>query len=488
MGDDLANNWGVNLCIPETYGRSLRAPPPQKVMGSSESSIASVLPSLLSSETDKFVYERVAICGSQANSWAIDDATDNNASLCLFAAGSYVAGDTSALQSYSSSEFVPRAELALTMVPEDVPSPKCRANTIPLPYHIAGAMSPEELVKYEDSCLEAVHIRLCWARVRRVPYKALFLELMMAGNGGILSHRALMAIGRLATFHNLCVIVDEIMTGGRTGQMFYLLTKPASFQNVVTHVTFGKWLKLGMIFLSKEWSQKRTKLYPYTPRGASTFLTADEAILHWRTVKSCMKEVPLKRANVLKKLKLKESDVWGEGLIVFGPVRRETMHGLKCRYLPTIHAHSPFEYVNVSKQSFSAAEFRSHINDMIVDATRKWISDGPQPRANEELTVAEQKLDAERLRDFSFLANLIQNSTDSKEETSEDWRNQCMPVKANRTQGESALSRLQVAGFIEQKQVGLKRKRKWKLTNNFLAPWKMEDVDEVLGQLMSAQQ
>ena len=56
MGDDLANNWGVNLCIPEKYGRSLRPTPEQKVLGSSEKSIASVLPSLLAVETNLFVF------------------------------------------------------------------------------------------------------------------------------------------------------------------------------------------------------------------------------------------------------------------------------------------------------------------------------------------------------------------------------------------------------------------------------------------------
>jgi len=481
MGDDLANNWGVNLCIPEKYGRSLRPTPEQKVVGSSEKSISSVLPSLLAVETNLFVFERVCICGSQANSWAIDDATDNNASLCLFAAGSYVAGDASALQSYSTSDFAPRDELALIMAPDDMMKQKCRTNTVPFPYFIPGVVSRQELMKYEDDCLEAIHIRLSWAKMRRTPYKAIFLELMLAGNGAVLSNRALVALSRLATFHNLCVIVDEIMTGGRTGQMFYLNKKPVSFQNVVTHITFGKWLKLGMIFMSKRWAEKRKELYPFTARGASTFLCADEAIAHWRTIKSCMKDVPLKREQVLKKLRLKEEDVWGEGLIIFGPTRRETLHGLKCRYLPTIHAYAPFEYINPSPQKLTSEAFRVHINKEIMSGTFDWILDTPLPEAGIESTDAERKLDAERLLDFSFIATLIKSCHNSDEETSEDWRSRCMPSKTNRTQGESALGRLMMSGFVAQTQVGKKRTRKWKLKNGFIAPWKVEDMDAALA-------
>jgi len=487
MGDDLANNWGVDLCHPDKCGRSLRGPHSHKqVVGLGGGSKTSVLPMLLAAETNNLLFERVSICGSQANSWAIDDATDNNASLCLFAAGSYVAGDASALQTYSTSEFVARTELALIMEPNEVPKQTCRANTVPLPYHIPGVLSRQELMKYEDECLAAIHIRLCWARMRRSPYKAIFLELMLAGSGGTISNRALVAIAKLAGYHNLCVIVDEIMTGGRTGQMFYLSTKPLSFQNAVTHVTFGKWLKLGMIFLSKKWAEKRKQLYPYTSRGASTFLTCDEAVAHWQTVKSCMKDVPLKRAQVLKKLKLQEEDVWGQGLILFGPSRRETTHGLKCRYLPTIHAHCPFEYVNASKQIFNPDEFRTHINKCIMGTIRNWVLDAPPPAAHDFSTEAEKKLDAERLSDFFFISNLIQSCDHDTEveASSEDWRKRFMPANTNRTQGESALGRLQVAGFIEPKMVGRKRTRKWKLKDGFIAPWKVEDMDAILQEML----
>ena len=236
MADDLANNWGVNLCLPDRYNRSFHCPKLPRILdvNDGQTSPFASLPGKIAAETDLFCFERVSICGSQANSWAINDATNHNASLCLFAAGSYVAGDGSALQSYSSSEFTTGSELALITPPQDVSKGVC-TNTVPLPYHIPGVLGAKELMAYEDECLQAVHIRLSWAKMRRKPFKALLLELMLAGNGAILSNRALVSIGKLAIHHNLHVIVDEIMTGGRTGNMFYLFSKPPSFQSTVTH-------------------------------------------------------------------------------------------------------------------------------------------------------------------------------------------------------------------------------------------------------------
>lgn len=483
MADDLANNWGITLCLPDTYRRSLRSPALPRVLGNDGGRGSSAtLPGLVSAETDQFTFERVSICGSQANSWAVDDATNHNASRCLFAAGSYVAGDASALQCFSTSEFSTGSELALITPPEEVQSPAGRANTVPLPYHIPGLLKPDELMAYEDECLQAVHIRLCWAKMRSEPYKALLLELMLAGNGAILSNRALVSIGKLAAHHQLCVIVDEIMTGGRTGSMFFLLSKPLSFQAEVTHITFGKWIQMGMVFLSKTWAEKRKKLYPVTKRGASTYLEMEEAVLQWRCVKKCLSEIPTKRENLLKRLKLKEKQVWGAGLIVFGPIRRDTPRGLKCRYLPLIHANTPIDSAVKSSKMRHFENFRTHVNHLIMDATRKWILDAPQPKVDPEYsTLAEQRMDGERLSDFAFIAKLIKECSELDEKPSEEWMKECMQKDINRTHGEAALGRLKLAGCMETKQRGKKRKRNWKLREGFIAPWKSEDFDEIIA-------
>ena len=484
--DDLANNWGTDLCFPEKYRRSLLSPSILLPRNAARGGIAPTptgLPVLVAAETQDFTFGTITDCGSQANSWAINDATNLSASACLFAAGSYVAGDGCALQQYSTSEFDTGVNLCEIVPPKGVETPACRANTVPLPYHIPGVMAPDALEAYEDECLQKVHIQLCWAKTRGQPYKALLLELMLAGNGASLSDRALVCIGMLAAKHQLRVIVDEIMTGGRTGSMFYLLSKPSSFQAVVTHITFGKWTQMGIVFFSKSWAEKRAKLYPFTKRGASTSLGEDRAVVQWKCLKACLSETAQKRAKVLQKLRLSEQEVWGEGLLLFGPCRREVQRGLKCRYLPTIHEHTPVDKGKTTMlMPRQTGGYRAHVNQLILEATRLWISDVPQSLLDPYgATPAEQqRMNAERSSDFAFISKLIKGSSESDEKTAGEWRDLLMPNNTNRTHGEGALLRLQAAGYMIRTQVGKKRTRKWKLQDGFVAPWKSEDHEAIV--------
>ena len=483
MADDLANHWGVNLCNPEHQRRpsispSFRSLPRTQSLGNRPS--LALIPGLVAAETEDFVFERVAVSGSQANSWAIEDATEQNTSLCLFAAGSYVAGDGSALQSFSTSDFSTQCELALIMLPSEVKIACGRANTVPLPYHIPGVLQPKRLMEYEDECFQAIHTRLCWAKMCGNPYKTLLLELILAGNGAMLSDRALIAIAKLAVFHNLSVIVDEIMTGGRTGQMFYLLSKPPSFQKVVTHITMGKFIKLGMVFLSKSWAEKRKEMYPFTQRGASTSLGAEDAVLHWRCVKMNLSGVAKKRENVIKKLRLMEGEVWGAGLLLFGACRWDTPRGLKCRYLPLVHEHTPIDSVKCRKMNHQGQLFRVHVNSMIIKAVKKWMLDSPQPNHNLAATItpASEKRDTDRLFDYNFVSQVIQRSSECDEKPAEQWIKEFMPSTVNRHNGEAALSRMESAGGFRKTLVGIKRKRHWKLQPGFVTPWKLPEYDD----------
>jgi len=479
MCDDLTNFWGGDICYPDKLRRKLKKPLENDMIGGTMRATNTTLPSLLTAETDDFIFERVSICGSTANAWCIDDATGGNASRCLIGAGCYVAGDGSALQSRSTSEFYCGEELSMIMEPDDMKFPEGRLHTIPLPYHIPGTMNAKQLKEYEDECFQAIHIRLCWAKMRSEPYKAILLELTLAGCGGGLSNRALIAIGKLAMHHQLAVIVDEIMTGGRTGAIFYLLSKPPSFQGVVTHITLGKWCKMGMIFVSKHWAEKRKVLYPFTARGASTFLCAQAAITQWRCVKECLHETLEKRNNVLKKLKLSEEQVWGEGIMMFGPVRWDNTKGLKCRYLPLIHASTPIDTVH-HRLMMTGNLYKIHVNDTMIASVKKWIIDGPQPNTEAQASRLAQQWDAERLCDFAIVAKIIKGAAEEEERPSEEWIKNCMPKNTNRSEGESALGRLKEAGYVKPTQVGKKRKRCWKLQSGILAPWKSVEIDNLI--------
>ena len=269
------------------------------------------------------------------------------------------------------------------------------------------------------------------------------------------------------------------MTGGRTEGILLVLSKPASFQDAVTHITCGKWCQMGIVILSKSWAEKRKALYPFTMRGASTILCENQATIHWMCLKKHQSEIATKRARVLKKLKLNEEDVWGAGLLMFGPCRRETTHGLKCRYLPLIHQSTPIDTVGAS-QRMDSTTFKSQVNELIMDLTRKWALDMPQPMVGVQSTEAEIKLDAERLSDYLFISKLIKAGRDLEVKSSDEWKELCMAEKLNRTQGEAVLRRMKLAGYMEQTQHGVKRKRSWKVKNNVIAPWKTEEFDEML--------
>jgi len=480
MADDCANNWGIQLCLPDQHNRSVKAPVLPRVLALGEQETFTALSSLVSAETKLFVFERVACSGSQANSWAIDDATMHNASLCLFGAGSFIAGDGSAMQSCTSSTFHLGDDLAMVSETNDVKSILGRRNTVPLPCHIPGEMASAELKKHEDDCLQAIHIKMCVAKMNRSPCKALLVELMLAGNGASLSNRALMSIGKPCCCHGVDVIVDETVTGGRTGSMLHLLSKPGSFQAAVTHVTLGKWCKMGTVILSRDWHKKRAVLHPAEMRGASTGIGAKEATMCWRCVKKCTSEMEEKRVRTLRKLRLNDSDVWGKGILLCGPCRRETPCGLKCRCLPLVHANTPFDSVK-SKTPKQPHKCRAEVNQKIVDTQRMWILEVPVLDGGR---CWDDKHRKERLLDFQLCSNLIECHSDLEENPSEIWRELCLPQGTNRTEGEGTLARLRTAGCIENTQFGRKRQREWKLVSGFIAPWKSSDMDQVLETLL----
>jgi len=473
MSDDLANNWGTNLCLSglESRKKGSRKLPfarHQEVSTTSQS-----LPIMVHSSTDgKFIFERLSVCGSDANHWAVSDATNLNTSLCLFACGSYVAGDGSAFQCLSTSDFGVGDCLAFITHPDKVENSVARAQTIALPYHVPGTMESRELTAYEDLCLQALHIRLCWAKMRAKPYKALFLELMLAGNGAILSNHALIAIAKLAVHHQLSVIVDEIMTAGRTGRMFYLLSKPQPFISVVTHITLGKWTQNGIVVIGKSWAKKRKDVYALPKRGASTHLCEDEARDTFGCVKQHLHHTTQRREKILQSLKLSEKHVWGAGCLIYGPVSRSVTRGLKCRYLGQIHFHLPIDKVPSTVVHHPPHLYKFEVNKVIVKTVTMWALDVPQPEVIDNPSPEEKKMDVERLSDYDFISKLIKQSTELDEKTSEEWRNELMPKEINRTQAESAMSRLEKAGYMERTQKGKKRTRNWKLTNGFIAPWK----------------
>ena len=107
---------------------------------------------------------------------------------------------------------------------------------------------------------------------------AILLEITLASNEATLSDHALIIWGELACLHDFGLVVDEIMTGGRTKKMLLTMEKPKIFQQAVEFITMGNCLKCGMVLVSKQQQTiLRDLLSRQLPHGASTGIDGNEA-------------------------------------------------------------------------------------------------------------------------------------------------------------------------------------------------------------------
>ena len=359
MADDLANSWGrvlhPDIGTRRDFGGYCGD------LGQLKRSVQEVC--------FPFTLQKVLACGSDANLFAIAEATDGDPSRCLVACGSYVAGDHGCLQTWSTSGFDIRSNLAIVQTENIHPTAKCR--TIPLPYHVPckHCENSKHLQDLEVKCLDEIHVRCLTAALQDLPYKALFLEPILAGNGASLSHAFLKKLGRLARHHKFHIIVDEVMTGGRTGKMLHTHLLPHEFQKVVCHITMGKWIGIGIVLQN---CKLRTPDKVQLPsRGVTTAPDFFESIHTWQRVCSQLHLTVNRRVAVLKKLKVKEEDAWGAGVLIFVPIcRLDSKAGLKSRLLPLITADTPIDTVKFSKRNTYSKE---SCCQSVTDAVVTWL-------------------------------------------------------------------------------------------------------------------
>ena len=345
MADDLANSWGRVLHPEIGHRRDFGGYCGD--LGQLKRSVQEVC--------FPFTLQKVLACGSDANLFAIAEATDGDPSRCLVACGSYVAGDHGCLQTLSTSEFDLRDNLALVQT-ENV-HPTARSRTIPLPYHVPckHCQNGKELQDLEAKCLDEIHVRCLTAALQGLPYKAIFLELILAGNGASLSHAFLKKLGAIARHHKFHLIVDEIMTGGRTGKMLHTHLLPHEFQKVVSHITMGKWIGIGIVLHNSK--LRICDKAQLSSRGVTTAPDFYESIHTWQRVVSHLHLTAARRAAVLQKLKVKEENAWGAGVLIFVPIcRLDSKGGLKSRLLPLITADTPIDTVKFSKRNAYSKE------------------------------------------------------------------------------------------------------------------------------------
>ena len=455
MGDDLQNNWGVNYAMASPWRGRRTADPDAKL---TKDAVAAAT-------NNEFFVQKILPNGSEANTFAVIDASNFNTLSVLFGVACYIAGDSSILQPCSTSKFDIGYDLAMIMTPHEVSSEIAKSNVVPLPYHIPGCISNMALEKHENRVLMSLQTMLIRAKVANRPFTVLLLELVLAANGAVLSDRALTIIGFMAKEHGLKIIVDEIMTAGRTSSEMVLgvQTKPKEFQEVASHVTLGKWLQVGLILCSKKVAQEKDAIRKTAQRrGTSAELDVDGTVLHWEEAVARLGDVHMRRAKVLKQLRITEAEAWGEGLMIFSQkINTSAMQGLRARLLPQIAIETPIE--KGMKFGRKPGLTKDAVNRTIVQSVIAWVDRIP-PTNYVDLTSE---------FDWTFCNYVAEHCKEGTIRSSKDWIATVFGKREiSKKMGEATLSRLRAGGFMQSTLVGAKRNRVWVVKDSLIPPWK----------------
>ena len=202
--DNCANNWGREyLDLPSNHGC-------RRKIGK-YTDLENIIKKITKSE---FNLCKVCITGSEATHYATLMMEHGKEGTICYATGSYVGGDNTPYQEFSTIFFdIQYSKLCDIADPYDnnVVSSKAKHIAIPFPYYVH-----ESDKQYDNLCLTFIEKQCQMFQIMGKPIIAIVMELMLAGNGAILSYYFMNELGYLAQKYSFNVIVDEIFTGGRT--------------------------------------------------------------------------------------------------------------------------------------------------------------------------------------------------------------------------------------------------------------------------------
>lgn len=351
--DDMANNWGTQLV--ETM--SGPCVPRHRI----DSEIRIAVPG--------FRLLNLFGSGTCANERAMSIATDAHIDRCLIAMGSYVGG-APPLENLTSTNHVANWQLSLVKDPDECTN-DAKRQTVALPYHVPNSkLTEEDLVEHENKCLDALVEKLILAKLCGKGYRALLLEYILSGSGGILSDAFLKMLGPVLQRFGVIVIADEIMTGGRVGPMMAMTSSlPKEFVDSIGYITFGKCLGCGMVL-------ERVSVYDHNKgRGTSTELCNGEAILKFKAITERLQKgfIETKKNKVLLKLRLTDDseDIWGRGLLMFtSKCRSSILRCLKNCLLPRLEDNKKTKLQLGCK---ATKWTRSVVNKCLFNSARQWM-------------------------------------------------------------------------------------------------------------------
>lgn len=455
MSDDLHNNWGTNLFVLSKQDQKQFKPQSTENLNSEFKMI------IKKTFQNQFHLQKVCADGSSANVLAIVDSTRGDTSRCLVAAGSYLCSTGYVLCNIATSVFKLNSPLSMIREPSDDDELFVKKAIIALPYHIPGAINESDLNKYEDLCLCKMHEKLLYYISQGKPVLSLFFELILAGNGATLSDRALNKIAFLSKQHNFKIVIDEIMTGGRTGQLLYLKTKPVEFVSCVSHVTLGKWCQCGIILISSEQNiiEKKQQDNSTSPQSNSTNIDLTQIIPYWNKLVTIVGMAEMRRDIVFKKIKCKDSDAWGSGSLIFTSVKNNTMNGLNHRLLPLLELTSIAGKFSKPYNN-NSNNFRERINLEIMTTITNW--NGVTIHDNTTVSIVN---DYFLLIQYLIKTSVIHGDKLAMVSTEEVYYALNKEIKINKIS--SMLSAMQSAGLVGYKLNGKKRLRNWVILKSF---------------------
>ena len=455
----MANNWGCTLVFDRSFRGSKRSSEAMESMGDNSLTIfADVVRKDLGSA---FLLEKVTPNGSDANLYAVNVLTNGDNNGCLIASGSYVAGDGGPLAPWTSSTFDLERGPSFVAHPEDVASEFTKQHTAALPYYIPGAMTESELQQYEDKCMDHLHIRCLVHKMKGVKITALLMEITLANNGATLSDRACTRIGLLARHHGFRLIVDEIMTGGRTGTMLQCMTKPAAFVDAIDCVTMGKWLGMGLVLVSPAYREESNeKFAKLMRRGVSTNMTCTPALKLWRAAMFRMKNTASRRAAALHKLGVQPEAAWGDGLHIFAPLcRQSASRSSRLRFLPLLE-QTPFDSIKMIRNGHIWTKV--DVNKQVVEGCEEWLTLPYYLHTEEDESY--HKLVASLVCSGRYSAKVLLSTEQVIEEI---FGSEKFNVKSAGV----VLRVAEDAGLVVKRQVTQKRHRMWEIQALVDRPW-----------------
>ena len=372
------------------------------------------------------------VAGSASNTQAILHATKDDPSRCLFGLGCYVVGAGS-LQRFSATTIKGNMHYAITIPPTQVPgvTENDMDQIVVLPYHIIGTVATSKLRVQERRCIKVLEQQLMAASLEGRPYRAFVLEYMLSGNGGVLSIPFLMDLSGVLRKHDVVIIADEIMTGGRVGpSLLMTLDMPDVVKERVKYITMGKCLQCGVCLYHK--TALKTSLPP--PRGTTTKLANVGQAFYCLTkiIQQLLLGAPQRRYEELVKVFKKQhkgdftqQDLWGRGGIIFMAfVRSFSVAGnFKQRNLMQLFPGLKIKLGNLSRSGAATAQ---QVNTQLSSVQNLWLK-RHQQRAQDRYTLLEMTVidySIANPNQFINTARVVEfvGGMDKYETLAEDWR------------------------------------------------------------------